>query len=316
VVLSQVRVCVPQLPQLCDAGPVHVWLPHALHVQLPPHDCVPPVPHVCVAFGAHAPSPVQAAQADQVPVVLSHVRVCEPQLPHGCEAAPVQAWLPQAVHLQLPPHDCMPPLPQACVVFGAHSPSAVHIDQVDHVPVLVSHVRVCVPQLPQAWEVGPDGQLMGFPGACTSGDESCPSAPAAPSSLEEASASSGSGTSLSPINALHPTAKASAKHTAMITRSDEFFMQAPVPGTRRGRRVAPRSGVARSDVGTWVYGEGEPCARHRVAQVADERSRGDARKLRTGRAQWLRTPARGPNRQSGLGLVAFLGIGESLSQEP
>jgi hypothetical protein len=120
--LSQVRVCVPHLPHACEAEPVHVWFPHAPHVQLPPHDWVPPLPQLCVALGAHAPSPVHADQADQVPALWSHVRVWVPQLPHACDADPLQDWLPHGVHLQSIPHDCVPPLPQARMDAGAHSP--------------------------------------------------------------------------------------------------------------------------------------------------------------------------------------------------
>jgi hypothetical protein len=159
VPLSHVRVCVPQSPQLWDAAPVHVWLVHAPHAQLPPHDCVPPLPQLWDEFGAHAPSPVHADQADHVPVLLSHVRVCVPQLPQACDAAPVHGRLPHAFHVQLLAHDCVPPLPQVCVELGAHTPSPVHADQADHVSVAVSHVRVCMPQLPQGCEAGPEQPL-------------------------------------------------------------------------------------------------------------------------------------------------------------
>jgi hypothetical protein len=90
VASSQVRVCVPQLPHACDEGPLHVWLPHADHWQLPPHDCMPPFPHGCVVLTAHTPSPAQADHADHDPVLLSHVRVCVPHLPQACDEAPLQ----------------------------------------------------------------------------------------------------------------------------------------------------------------------------------------------------------------------------------
>jgi hypothetical protein len=50
-------------------------------------------------------------------------------------------------------HDWVPPVPQASVVVGAHTPSPAQVDHVDHVPLL--HVRVWLPQLPHAWLAGP-----------------------------------------------------------------------------------------------------------------------------------------------------------------
>jgi hypothetical protein len=88
VLPSQVRVCVPQLPHACEAGPAHTCIAHAPQVQLPPQVCVPPEPHACEALGAHTPPPLHAPQSDHVPVLLSHARDCVPQLPHACEAAP------------------------------------------------------------------------------------------------------------------------------------------------------------------------------------------------------------------------------------
>jgi hypothetical protein len=44
--------------------------------------------------GAHTPSPEHADHADHVP--LLQVRVCVPQLPHGCEVAPVHVHVPQS----------------------------------------------------------------------------------------------------------------------------------------------------------------------------------------------------------------------------
>jgi hypothetical protein len=140
------RVCVPQLPHACDDGPLHVWLAHGDHWQLPPHDCVPPFPQGCVVLTEHTPSPVQVDQADHAPVLLSQVRVCVPQLPHACDDGPLHVWLPHTVHRQSPPHDCAPPFPQLWVLPGAQSPSPVHADHIDQTPW--SHVRVCVPQLP------------------------------------------------------------------------------------------------------------------------------------------------------------------------
>jgi hypothetical protein len=79
---------------------------HPAHWQVPgSHVAVPPLPQGIVAFGAQTPPPVQAPQADHIPVVLSQVRVCVPQLPQPCEAVPLHTWFPHALHWQLPPHD-------------------------------------------------------------------------------------------------------------------------------------------------------------------------------------------------------------------
>lgn len=59
-----------------------VWLPG-----------IPPASQVCVADGAHSPSPLQALQFDQVPSL--HVRVRVPQLPHDSIDGPTQLQAPQ-----------------------------------------------------------------------------------------------------------------------------------------------------------------------------------------------------------------------------
>jgi hypothetical protein len=59
----------------------------------------------------------------------------------------------QAPHWQLAPQDCVPLPSQVCVAPGAHAPWPVQADQADHVPEL--QVRVWLPQLPQACQVGP-----------------------------------------------------------------------------------------------------------------------------------------------------------------
>jgi hypothetical protein len=153
VLLSHVRVCVPQLPHGCDDAPGHVWLVHAPQVHCPTHACVPPFMHDCVLPSMRSPCPVQVPQVDHWPVVLSHVRVCVPQLPHACDDAPVHGMLPHAPHLQSWLHDCIPPAPQACEAPLAHSPSPEQADQADHVPPL--HMRDCVPQLPHVCDDGP-----------------------------------------------------------------------------------------------------------------------------------------------------------------
>jgi hypothetical protein len=160
------------------------------HVLL--HVCVPPEPppQLWVAFAAHAPCPAQADQADQAPPV--QVRVCVPQLPHGCDEGPEQthapaahvdpaphAWphepqlaesvlvltqaVPHAVspapHTQ-PPHShalvhvCEPVTSQTCVLPAAQAPWPAQADQADQTPL--AHVRVCVPQLPHACDEAPE----------------------------------------------------------------------------------------------------------------------------------------------------------------
>jgi hypothetical protein len=46
-------------------------------------------------------------------------------------------------------------VPQACVALGWQAPCPVHVDQPDQLPVALSQVRLCVPQLPQARELSP-----------------------------------------------------------------------------------------------------------------------------------------------------------------
>jgi hypothetical protein len=86
-----------------------------------------------------------------------HVLVLVPQLPHAAVAAPAHEHEP---HWQLPPQDCVPWSPHACEALGAHAPSSLQADQ-SLQPALV-HVRVCVPQLPQACVVEP-GQAWQAP---------------------------------------------------------------------------------------------------------------------------------------------------------
>jgi hypothetical protein len=109
------------------------------------------VPQPWLVLGAHTPCDEQADHVDHVP--LSHVRVCVPQWPQAWELAPLQVWPVQSLHWQLPPHVCVPPDPQVCTAFGAQAPSSEHAAQSDQTPF--RQVRDCVPQLPQACEVGP-----------------------------------------------------------------------------------------------------------------------------------------------------------------
>jgi hypothetical protein len=87
---------------------------------------------------------------------MSQVRVCAPQLPHACVGTPVHIWpLQAASHWQLPPQICVPWAPQVRIAFGAHGPSMAHAEKLDHLAVVVSQVRVSVPQLPHAVEGAP-----------------------------------------------------------------------------------------------------------------------------------------------------------------
>jgi hypothetical protein len=88
VPLLQVRVCVPQFPHACIAGPAQVCPPHPPHWHESPQVRAPPVPHICIEPGAQAPSAEHADQLDQTP--LLHVRACVPQLPHACADGPAQ----------------------------------------------------------------------------------------------------------------------------------------------------------------------------------------------------------------------------------
>lgn len=68
---SQVRVWVPQWPQLWLAGPVQLWLMHADHWQAALHTCVPDIPQAWVAPGVQ-PMATQLPGAAGV-AQLSHV---------------------------------------------------------------------------------------------------------------------------------------------------------------------------------------------------------------------------------------------------
>jgi hypothetical protein len=151
VPLLQVRVWVPQLPQPWLAEPAQVWPPQASHWQLALHACMPPVPQAWVAPGMHIPSPPQADQSDQTPLLQVRLRV--PQLPQASLAGPAQVWPPQVPHWQAAVQVCAPPEPQAWVALGAQAPWFTQAPQFDQAPLL--HVRAWVPQLPQAWVDGP-----------------------------------------------------------------------------------------------------------------------------------------------------------------
>jgi hypothetical protein len=58
-----------------------------MHIAL--HVCEPPaVPQLWVELAEHTPCPEHADHGDHAPVLISHVRVCVPQLPHPCDAMP------------------------------------------------------------------------------------------------------------------------------------------------------------------------------------------------------------------------------------
>jgi hypothetical protein len=88
------------------------------------------------------------SQADQTHVPLLQVPVWVPQLPQGCVEAPGHCWFSHASHWQVvESHVCVPPVPQAWVVPGTHTPWLLQVDH-SHVPLL--QVVVCVPQFPHA----------------------------------------------------------------------------------------------------------------------------------------------------------------------
>jgi hypothetical protein len=74
-----------QLPQLAVGEPLHCisGITHVLaQLHVLSQVCVPALfaPHVRVTLGAQVPPPEHAPKADQLPVVVSQVRVCEPAL--------------------------------------------------------------------------------------------------------------------------------------------------------------------------------------------------------------------------------------------
>jgi hypothetical protein len=146
------------LPHGCVELPVQVWPTHEFQEQLALQVRVPPDPHASVAFGVQTPSPPHADHSDHVP--LLHERVRAPQLPHGSDDAPVHVWPVHAPHAHAAVQVCVPPVPQACVAFRAHTPSSVQADHSDHCP-LASHDRVRVPQLPHASDEGPSQVFFG-----------------------------------------------------------------------------------------------------------------------------------------------------------
>jgi hypothetical protein len=231
VPLLHVRVSVPQLPHGCEEAPAQVCPVQLPHWQLAVHVCVPPVPHPCVAFGAHTPSPPHVDQLLHSPASPSHVRVSVPQLPHACEAAPAQICPVQSPHWQLAAHVCVPPAPHACIAFGAHIPSPPHVDQSLHNPA--SHVRVCVPQLPHACEETPE-QIEEL----ASAPEDEP--PLDPEMLEDspsvvfAPPSAPGGTSVIPRMLPHPT-RLSANAKAFVAR--RRVIRRPPPRPAPGPRL-------------------------------------------------------------------------------
>jgi hypothetical protein len=117
---------------------------------------MPPEPHACISPAEHSPSLRHALHPDHVPEFVSHVRVRVPQSPHASVLAPVQVCPVQAApQRHMPPHTRSPPLPHVLIVFGMHSPSPKHALQSEYSPVIMSHVRVCVPHKPHARRAGP-----------------------------------------------------------------------------------------------------------------------------------------------------------------
>jgi hypothetical protein len=124
---------------------------HVSHWQAAVQAWVPPIPQAWLAPGAQTPSPAQAPQSDQTP--LLQVRAWVPQLPQAWVIGPAQGWPMQAFHWQVALQVWLPPIPQAWLAPGAQAPSFVHAPQADQTPLV--QVRAWVPQLPQAWVIGP-----------------------------------------------------------------------------------------------------------------------------------------------------------------
>jgi hypothetical protein len=90
----QVRVCSPQLPQLCSVGPEQLWpLQVGSHSQFGPHVCVPLrlAPQRRVVPGMQEPWLAQADHSDHSALSVSQLRDCVPQLPQACVGGPLQA---------------------------------------------------------------------------------------------------------------------------------------------------------------------------------------------------------------------------------
>jgi hypothetical protein len=159
LLVSQTRLCVPHMPQVRVVAPSHICPGQAaFHLHVAPHVWVPEAPHVRAAPGTQSPSFEHAPHSDHVPVFVSHLRVCVPQLPHARELSPVQRWpVHAASHMQLPAHVWVPDslAPQRRVESGEHTPSPEHVDHADHMPAVMSQVRLWVPQYPQACVAGP-----------------------------------------------------------------------------------------------------------------------------------------------------------------
>jgi len=98
--------------------------------------------------------PEQGDQLDSTP--LLQVLVDVPVQLHVCVSAALPQFCPMhPMYWQFGPQVFVPPEPQPIAEFGAHAPWFAQGVQLDHIPVLGSHVRVCVPQLPQPCEAGP-----------------------------------------------------------------------------------------------------------------------------------------------------------------
>jgi hypothetical protein len=213
----QVRVAVPVQLQVCEVGPLHEQVPH---LQSAPQVCEPPaVPQLRVALAAHAPSLVQADQADHIPVPVSQTRLWVPQLPHACDEGPLHCCPPQPSHLHSAPHDCMPPLPQACMAPAAHSFSPAQAVQSDHCPA--AQVRDWVPHRPQAWELGP----------------AHPALPTGPSLLEDASATIATSLAIATSTAIarSPAASTTGASAMVPSRETSWASLRSADGSEWGR---------------------------------------------------------------------------------
>lgn len=147
-VLTSVQV----LPHIIAPAP-HEHMPHA-HAEL--HVSVPLPGHGCVAFTMHAPSPVQAAHADQAPAV--QVRDCMPQLPHDCDVDPTHRHWPL---WQIAPvgHECehVPQLDESSCRSMLHAP----VDEPPQCayPLVPQSIAHWLPeQIAVPWSAGSAGQ--------------------------------------------------------------------------------------------------------------------------------------------------------------
>ena len=140
-------------PQLRALAAAHApWPEHADHADQTPFwhvcVCVPQLPQACDADGSEQTQlplwhVVPLAQVVQLgPQWVESLLVSRHAVPHI-----VKPWLhAQGAHAQLAVQVWEPLPSHACVLQAVHPLPPVQADHCDHVPF--SHVRVCVPQAP------------------------------------------------------------------------------------------------------------------------------------------------------------------------